>query len=150
MTLTWLPGTLIFGGRTDSSGSGCVAAVADDPPDTFLEDTIPANQHDTTARCHPSSRGIRARRNRWRGTAVPRMAASGGGRIIRRRHKQAKQQAAMDQHQASRDEEMVAEAMMAEIEARRADPQANAGRTIMDVGHAAADQVLSTSRNSPA
>ena len=59
------------------------------------------------------------------------------------------QQAMLDQLRASQDEEKVAEAMMAEIEMRRADPQANAGRTIMEVGQAVAQQLSAASRSSP-
>ena len=54
-----------------------------------------------------------------------------------------------DQAQAMRHEEQVAEAMMAEIEARRENPKVNANRTIMDVGEQAAAKLVELSRSQP-
>ena len=54
-----------------------------------------------------------------------------------------------DQAQARQHEEQVAEAMMAEIEARRENPKVNANRTIMEVGERTAAKVLELSRSVP-
>ena len=147
VTLTWLPGSLILGvelKQTDRDVTLPLPTVRETlswsiplpPPNTIPPPLSPEQPR-------PQSEAERMAKDQqyhaWRRAVEA---------YYQTQTQAAQRQATTDQPRASRDEEAVAEAMMAEIEARRADPQAHAGRTIMDVGQAAADQFLLASRNS--
>ena len=149
VTLVWMAGTLILGVDlipTDRDVSLALPSIREPriwqippPPPNALPPPLPQVEPNTLTEAQWAERGSqdRARREAWM-------------THHQRQTQAAEKWALSDRPQARQDEEMVAEAMMAEIEARRADPKANAGRTIMDVGQAVADQLLSANRNGPA
>ena len=59
----------------------------------------------------------------------------------------ARERMTSDQAEATADEEKVAEAMVTEIEARRANPKENAGKTILNVAETVAAHLLTASRS---
>lgn len=148
VTLTWIPGTLVLGPDlipTDrdihlplpairESRTWPIPPPADNtlPPSPLPKKPGPESEAEQAA----WARQYQTRRQAWLAHHRTQTQA-------------AEQLASADQHRASRDEAVVAEAMMSEIEARRANPKENARRTIMEVGTQVATRLVEANRNNP-
>ncbi len=149
VTLLWMPGTLVLGPDLIPTERDVLLPLPTirepriwqipPPPPNALPPPLPPVEPNTLTEAQWLERGSqdRARREAWM-------------THHQRQTHAAEQRVSMDQQQATQDEEKVAEAMMAEIEARRADPKANAGRTILDVGQEFAHQFLLASQSNQA